>query len=93
MRIATATALPGFHLQLQYDSGESGIVDLSLYVGHGVFVAWDSPGVFEQVAVTPEGAVEWPGEIDLCPDSLYLRMTSKKAEEVFPILANRVAYS
>jgi hypothetical protein len=93
MRIATAKALPGFHLQLHYDNGESGVVDLSSYVGRGVFVAWDLPGAFEQVAVTPEGAVEWPGEIDLCPDALYLRMSGKKAEEVFPLLSNRVSHA
>lgn len=30
--------------------------------------------VFEAVAVNPEsGTIEWPGEVDLCPDVLYGR--------------------
>ena len=71
MRITRAESLPNFLLELQFDNGESGVVDLSSLVGRGVFVAWEQPGVFEQVSLTSEGAVEWPGELDLCPDALY----------------------
>ncbi len=90
MEITKAKALPGYRLELKFDNGESGVVDLSEFVGRGVFAAWEKPGVFEQVAVTAEGAVEWPGEIDLCPDALYLRMTGKKPEDLFPILRDRM---
>jgi hypothetical protein len=93
MRIIDAKPLPAYRLQLQYDNGETGVVDLSSYVGRGVFTAWNQPGAFELVAVTADGAVEWPGDIDLCPDALYLRMTGKKAKEVFPLLANRVSHA
>jgi Protein of unknown function (DUF2442) len=93
MRIVDAKPLSAYRLQLRYDNGESGIVDLSSYVGRGVFAAWDHPGVFEHVTCTAEGAVEWPGEIDLCPDALYLQMTGKRAEEIFPSLANRVSHA
>lgn len=89
MDIFQATPLPGYQLELHFDNGEHGIVDLSEYVGRGVFAVWERPGVFEQVAVTSEGAVEWPGERDMCPDALYLRMTGKKPEELFPLLQNR----
>lgn len=89
MRIAQAKPLTGFRLELTFDNGESGVVDLACYAGRGVFVAWNEPGIFEQVRTTAEGAVEWPGEIDLCPDALYLQMTGKKAEELFPALAKR----
>jgi hypothetical protein len=51
-----------------------------------VFAAWLKPGVFEQVRLTEAGAPEWPGEIDLCPDALYLGLTGKAPEEVFPAL-------
>jgi uncharacterized protein DUF2442 len=93
MRIAEAKALPGFRLQLRYDSGETGVLDLSSYVGRGVFIAWEHPGVFEQVLVTADGAVEWPGDLDLCPDALYLQMTGRSAEDVFPTLATRAFHA
>jgi hypothetical protein len=93
MKVIQAKALPGYRLNLTFDSNDNGIVDLSSYVGRGVFASWNTPGVFDQVAVTSEGAVEWPGEIDLCPDSLYLQMTGKRIEEVFPALSHRVAHA
>jgi hypothetical protein len=85
--------LPGYRLELEFNNGESGVVDLSEFVGRGVFAVWERPGVFEQVTVTSDGAVEWPGEIDMCPDSLYLRMTGKKPEDLFPSLRTRLSHA
>jgi hypothetical protein len=80
MKITDAKPLPRYQLELQFDNGKSGIVDLSSLAGRGVFVAWNEPGVFERVAVMPTGSVEWPGEVDLCPDALYMRMIESKTE-------------
>jgi hypothetical protein len=93
MRILAAAPLPNFRLDLSFDNGEHGVVDLSDLAGRGVFTTWQHPGVFEKALVTTEGAVEWPGEIDLCPDALYLRMTGKAADEVFPALKNRHSHA
>ena len=93
MKISQVKALPSFRLELTFDDGTSGVVDLSSYVGRGVFAAWEQPGVFEQVAVSECGAVEWPGEIDLCPDALYLQMTGKRAEDVFPSLKDSFSHA
>jgi hypothetical protein len=86
MKIICAKALPDYRLELNFDNGESGVVDLAEFVRRGVFAAWLQPGVFDNVAVTAEGAVEWPGEIDMCPDALYLRMTGRRPEDLFPPL-------
>lgn len=91
MKITRVALHPGFRLELHFDHGENGMVGLSELVGRGVFAAWERPGVFERVALTDDGAVEWPGEIDICPDSLYLRMTGKKPEDVFPSLRNQMS--
>lgn len=93
MEIIRAKPLPAYRLELQFDNGESGVVDLSEFVGRGVFAAWERPDRFEQVKVTAEGAVEWPDELDMCPDALYLRMTAKKPEELFPSLRNSAAHA
>jgi hypothetical protein len=74
MNIINSNPQNGYRLELQFDNGESGIVELSSLVGRGVFEAWNESGVFEQVTVTSAGAVEWPSEIDMCPDALYLQM-------------------
>jgi hypothetical protein len=93
MKITNAKALPNYRLELKFDTGECGIVDVSSFAGRGVFAVWNTPGAFESVSVTDEGAVEWPGEIDLCPDALYLRMTDRKPEDVFPGLRDRFSHA
>jgi len=93
MKITQAKALANHRLELRYDSGETGSVDLSALVGRGVFAVWSDPIVFNSVRVTAEGALEWPGEIDLCPDALYLQMTGKPAQDVFPSLNQQPAHA
>jgi len=77
-----------YNLFLRYDDGSSGVVDLSSYAGRGVFSAWLKPGVFKQVQLTANGHPEWPSEIDLCPDALYMQLTGKRPEEVFQTLSH-----
>jgi hypothetical protein len=93
MKIVAAKPLTAFRIELQFDNGESGVIDLSSFAGRGVFATWDESGVFEQVSVSAEGALQWPGEIDMCPDSLYLRMTGRRPEDVFPSLQGRMSHA
>ena len=76
--------LPEYRLRLRYSDGVEGEVDMSANVGKGVFKAWEDKGVFKQVRIGDFGQVEWPNEIDLCPDALYLEITGKKVEDLFP---------
>ena len=75
-----------YRLWLRYEDGVQGEVDLSHLVGHGVFEAWKDPQRFEAVRLDESGAPLWADDIDLCPDALYLRLTGKPAEDVFPNL-------
>lgn len=77
-----------YRLFLRYDDGTQGELDLSAYVGRGVFKAWLNPSAFKQVKLTEYGNPEWPGEIDLCPDALYMQLTGKKPEEIYPKLSS-----
>jgi len=81
-----ANPLDGFRLWLKYEDGIQGIVDLSDLAGRGVFEAWSEREVFDAVTVNESGAVVWPGEIDLCPDALYIRLTGRQAQQIFPSL-------
>jgi hypothetical protein len=93
MKITFAKALANHRLELKYESGETGVVDLSALAGRGVFAAWNDPGIYNAVRVTADGAVEWPGELDLCPDALYLQMTGKSPLDVFPSLDEQPAHA
>ena len=80
-------------MSLRFDDGTSGVVDLSHLAGRGVFRAWQQEGVFEQLSISSVGALQWPGDLDLCPDSLYLQMTGKSAAEVFSTLQHSLAHA
>ena len=86
MKLIEISPRDGYRLWLRYDDGASGEVDLSSYAGRGVFAAWLQPGVFEEVTLAAAGHPEWPGQIDLCPDALYMKLTGKSPMEVFPAL-------
>ena len=58
----------------------------SSLAGRGAFALWLKPGLFEQVRLSDTGVPEWPGELDPCSGSLYMQLTGKSAEEIFPNL-------
>ena len=78
--------LADYRIWLRYSDGVEGAVDLSDLAGRGVFVAWEDPAFFRAVRLASHGAVEWGTQIDLCPDALYLRLTGKAPEDLFPAL-------
>ena len=92
-KITKVKALPGHRLTLEFDDGVSGTVDLSGSVGKGVFALWRDPLTFEQVRIGPSGELVWSDKIDLCPDALYLRVTGKKPEDLFPALRGQPAHA
>ena len=81
-------ALPHYRIWLRYDDGAQGEIDLSDMVGRGVFQAWNSPTAFNAVKLGAHGAIEWSPGLDLCPDAMYLRLTGKTVEQVFPGFAS-----
>lgn len=77
-------ALPEYKLWLRYADGAEGEVDLSDLAGRGVFELWNDEGAYENVRIGAQGEITWGDDIELCPDALYLRLTGKTPEEVFP---------
>jgi hypothetical protein len=85
--------LDGYRLWCKFANGTEGIADLSHLAGQGVFALWNDYREFQKARVTPDGAVAWGDEIDICPDALYLRITGKKPEELFPKLHELLQYA
>lgn len=73
-----------FRIWIRYDDGAAGEVDLSALAGRGVFQAWNHPACFAAVRLGAYGEIMWGDEIELCPDAVYMQLTGKRPEEVFP---------
>lgn len=75
--IVAVRTLADYRLDLRFEDGVEGIVDVSALVGFkGVFAPMRDPAWFAQVRVDPEsGTVVWPNGADLDPDVLYSRVT------------------
>lgn len=85
-KLITAMPLAGYRLHLEYDDGVTGDADLSDLVGNGVFAEWQDPFVFENVTVGSHGELHWTDDLELFGDALYLLITGKAVEDVFPNL-------
>ncbi len=86
LKLIHAEPLPGYRLRLRYAGGVTGDVDLSHLVGKGIFQLWNDPDAFGRVSIGTAGEVRWSDEVDLCADALYLEITEKQPDEVFPRL-------
>ena len=74
----------GYRVWVKFDDGEEGEVDYSDIPRDGVFEVWNDPEFFKQVRISEFKCLEWPGELDLCPDSTYMRLTGKTVWELMP---------
>lgn len=63
--------LEDYQLELVFENGEKRIFDVKPYLQRGVFVRLQNLAAFQAVRVVA-GSVEWPGELDLSYDTLYL---------------------
>ena len=74
----------GYRIWLRFSDGASGEVDLSHLADWPIFQPWRDRAFFEKVFIGESGAVTWPGELDLDPWQLYMDLTGKTVECLFP---------
>ena len=75
-----------YRIWLKFTDGTEGEVDLSHLAGKGVFSEWTDQNTFSKVEIGSSGELIWPGGADLCPDSLFMKITGLNPEQVFPTL-------
>jgi hypothetical protein len=77
VRILTARPLAGHRLKVRFNDGLEGIFHVEPERRGGVFLKLLDAGVFDAVTVDPDfGCVQWPGGVDLCPDTMHQAMTA-----------------
>jgi hypothetical protein len=61
---------PDYKMELQFNTGETRIFDVSPYLEKGVFQRLKDISLFKQAYVAFD-TVCWPGDIDIAPETLY----------------------
>lgn len=77
---------PEYRLYIEFADGVRGEIDLSRLVGRGVFEVWKDRSFFDRVRLGEHRQVKWDDDIELSADSLYLELTHKSPEDLFPAL-------
>ena len=85
-KIVDARPLDHFKIFLKISDHSAGNVDLSHLAGKGVFAVWNDYENFKNVSIEDGRRLVWSDEIDIDADSLYLKLTGKTPEELFPAL-------
>ena len=67
---------PGYRLFVRFKAGLAGPVQLRPEELTGALAPLLDAQFFEQVFIN-DGAVAWPGEIDLAPDAMYTEVASQ----------------
>jgi hypothetical protein len=63
--------LNDYRIEVEFENGERRLFDMKPYLQRGVFVRLQNRAAFQAARVVA-GSVEWPGEVDLSYDTLYL---------------------
>ena len=85
-KIVAVKVLSNYNIWIKYSDDTEGTIDLSYLVGKGVFSIWKNYKEFKKVSIGSSGELIWENNIDLCPDALYMKITGKKPDELFPKL-------
>ena len=96
MNTPTPTAvepLDDYKLRVRYSDVVEGVADLSDFVGKGIFAPWNDYREFQDVHIGPGGESAWGHEIDMCADAIYLKITGKRPEDMFPKLRELAPYA
>ncbi len=59
-----------YDLNIEFDNGQVGSLDMTPYLDEGVFKKLKNPSVFKQVKVSFD-TIEWSNGIDLDPEFVY----------------------
>lgn len=71
--VKNVTPLPNYRIRVEIEDGRVGVFDVTPYLKHGVFAELQDVDYFNQVGIQ-YGAVTWPYEQDIAPETLVAEM-------------------
>lgn len=83
--IISVKHLENYKLEVIFETGEKGIIDLANIEKKGVFKRFEDINYFKK-AYIHEGVLTWaPGDIDIAPETVYFLATGKT--ETHPVFS------
>jgi len=62
--------LENFQIWLQFQDGDSKVIDFTTLIGKGISAPLLEKDYFNQVSIDNGGGLEWPNGMDFCPNFL-----------------------
>lgn len=75
-KVISVKTLENYTLAVTFESGEERLFDMTPYLNKGVFKQLKNIDTFNQAYVAWD-TVCWPNELDISPETLYLRSEPK----------------
>ena len=69
-RVKSVQPRHDYKLLLTFNNDERKLFDVKPYLHKGIFTVLEDYTIFSQVKPF-NGSILWPGDLDLCPDTLY----------------------
>lgn len=79
-------AIEKYKIQVAFDDGLTGLLDLHHFAGKGVFKIWDEGDNFNKVFISDDGDITWPGELDIDTINAYCNIKGITPDEFFTSL-------
>ncbi len=91
IRIMKAIVLEEHKLEISFSDGTNGVADLSGLIQSELFARLSDEESFARFSISQNGRVlSWDEALELCADSLYLKVTGKRPQDILPGLKTRV---
>lgn len=79
--ITNAISLNDYKLLVEFCDGTKGEINLSKWVGKGLFEEWNNKKNFDIVTITKDGKLHWTEDIEMDPDAFYLQLINQTFDE------------
>ena len=81
--VVAAKYIEGYKLEITFEDGKKGILDLQSYIlKGGVFSRFSDIEYFKQFYINKElGVLCWPNNLDIAPETLYSETTGEPLPE------------
>ena len=82
MKITSVTPLFGYKLNITFDDGVSGDIELKSFIEVGIFSVLQAPDLFNKVYTTGY-SVAWSDELEIDALAIYAEILKRSPEEIF----------